>query len=78
MSAPLTPADQSRAERARAAVHEHMPEILPCIRDLVGEGLVGGWRAVVYCGPIDGGPRYHVASSTLFDDEILRFRERRP
>ena len=51
----MTPEQQiERAKRMRDAVMQHMPEIVPCIKDLVDNGLITGWRNIKLCGP---GPR---------------------
>lgn len=44
--APLSPAEEARIAETRAAILEHMPEMLPIIRDLHAEGLIDGWRSV--------------------------------
>jgi hypothetical protein len=41
----------ARAKQMRAAVLEQLPEARPLIADLVQEGLIDGWRNVVYVGP---------------------------
>ncbi len=37
------------AER-RAFIHEHMPEMLPEIKELHALGMIDGWRNVTYAG----------------------------
>lgn len=44
--APLSPAEEARIAETRAAILEHMPEMLPIIRNLHAEGLIDGWRSV--------------------------------
>lgn len=46
---PLTREEEAKAAAARDFVRTHMPELLPVIKDLVQEGLIPGWRAVVGC-----------------------------
>ncbi len=46
--------DIARAERMRDAVREQIPEAVPLIRDLLGAGLISGWRNVSYVGPPRG------------------------
>lgn len=43
---PLSSAEQARVAQNRRLVHEHMPEMLPIIKELVEEGLIDGWRNV--------------------------------
>lgn len=42
----LTAAAQERVATNRALVHEHMPEMLPVIKELHELGLIAGWRNV--------------------------------
>lgn len=32
--------------RRRALIHQHMPEMVPEIQALLGEGLISGWRNI--------------------------------
>lgn len=43
---PMTEAAQARASEMRAAVHEHVPEALPFIKELHEMGMIDGWRNV--------------------------------
>lgn len=43
---PISAAAQQRALENRAAVHEHMPEMLPVIKELHELGMIDGWRNV--------------------------------
>lgn len=52
--APLSPADEARIAETRAAVLEHMPEMLLFIRNLHAEGLIDGWRSVTRCTLLEG------------------------
>lgn len=45
----LAPADDARAAVNKQFIREHMPEIIPTIRDLHAEGLIDGWRAITHC-----------------------------
>ena len=49
----LTDSELAKAAESRSFVHEHMPEALPFIRDLVSAGLLDGWRSVVQCELVD-------------------------
>ncbi len=49
----LTETEKDRAENNRQFVLEHMPELLPTIRQLHAEGLIDGWRSVVSCTMFD-------------------------
>lgn len=51
---PLTEAEEARIDDNKQFVLEHMPELLPTIRDLHTEGLIDGWRCIVRCTPLDG------------------------
>lgn len=63
---PINDAERERAAAMRAAVHAQMPEVIPIIREFVAEGLIDGWRNVTYCGPVDGGPKYHTVPATVW------------
>lgn len=52
---PLSPAEETRVAESRAAILEHMPEMLPIIRNLHAEGLIDGWRSVARCALLEGG-----------------------
>lgn len=43
----LSAAEQEKVAENRAAVHEHLPEMLPFIKELHEAGLIDGWRSVV-------------------------------
>lgn len=48
-------AEPSMAEREsivtrRTFIHEHMPEMLPEIKELHALGMIDGWRNVTYAG----------------------------
>ncbi|OGT21498.1 MAG: hypothetical protein A2342_09495 [Gallionellales bacterium RIFOXYB12_FULL_54_9] len=43
----LSAAEQAKVAENRAAVHEHLPEMLPFIKKLHEAGLIDGWRSVV-------------------------------
>lgn len=45
----LTPADDARVATNKQFILEHMPELLPTIRNLHAEGLIDGWRAITHC-----------------------------
>jgi len=45
-SSPLTEAEEARIAENRDLILEHMPEMLPIIRNLHAEGLIDGWRSV--------------------------------
>lgn len=50
----LTAAQEAHAITMRRAVHQHCPELLPVIKDLVQHELIEGWRnvaSVLDCGP---------------------------
>lgn len=42
----LTKAEQDKIAANRAAVHEHMPELVPIIKELHEAGMIDGWRGV--------------------------------
>lgn len=46
---PLSDAETDRVAENRAFVHEHLPELVPFIKDLHAEGLIDGWRAIGNC-----------------------------
>lgn len=48
----LTPTDDARAAANKQFIREHMPEIIPTIRDLHAEGLIDGWRSIKTCNRI--------------------------
>lgn len=43
----LSVAEQAKVAENRAAVHEHLPEMLPFIKELHEAGMIDGWRSVV-------------------------------
>ena len=43
---PPTAAEQERAAANRALVREHLPEVLPFIKELHELGMIDGWRNV--------------------------------
>ena len=45
----ITQADEQRTAANKQFILEHMPELLPMIRNLHAEGLIDGWRAVKNC-----------------------------
>lgn len=53
---PLTDEARDRAAWTREQVIEHMPELLPVIREFVAEGLISGWRDVTYRAPGEPDP----------------------
>jgi hypothetical protein len=42
----LNPAEQARVAANKALVCEHMPEMVPIIRELHEAGMIDGWRSV--------------------------------
>lgn len=46
---PLSDAEQARTAEARAFVLEHMPDLIPWIREFVAIGYMDGWRDVENC-----------------------------
>jgi hypothetical protein len=54
-SAPLTEAEEARIAENRDLILEHMPEMLPIIRNLHAEGLIDGWRSFARFALLDGG-----------------------
>jgi hypothetical protein len=46
-SAPLTEAEEARIAENRDLILEHMPEMLPIIRNHHAEGNIDGWRSVI-------------------------------
>lgn len=46
---PITPEQEAEIEANKDFILEHMPEMLPIIRDLHAEGLISGWRNVKTC-----------------------------
>ena len=49
----LSPAEIERVAENRAFVMQHMPELVDFIKELHGEGLIDGWRAVTHCTLIE-------------------------
>lgn len=47
--AELNAAQEARIDENKQFIRQHMPEIIPTIRDLHAEGLIDGWRAVKNC-----------------------------
>ncbi|MBI2307550.1 MAG: hypothetical protein HYU78_09620 [Rhodocyclales bacterium] len=45
----LSDQEAQRVAENRAFVLEHLPELVPFIKDLHAEGLIDGWRAVRNC-----------------------------
>lgn len=43
----LTTAEEERVAAANEFILEHIPDMLPMIRDLHAEGLIDGWRNIV-------------------------------
>lgn len=43
---PLSKAEQEKVAANRAAVYEHMPDMLPFFKDLHEAGMIDGWRGV--------------------------------
>lgn len=62
--AQLTAPELEHAGQMRIAVHQHMPEILPAISELVAMGMIDGWRNVVEV-EVYKDPRYE--SDQCFD-----------
>ena len=46
----LNPAQMEKVARNKAAVCEHMPELVPFIRELHEAGMIDGWRGVIEVG----------------------------
>lgn len=46
---PLSEADQQRVADNRAFVLEHIPDLVPIIKDLHAIGYIDGWRNVINC-----------------------------
>ena len=42
----LNPAELAQVARNKASVYEHLPELLPFIKDLHDAGMIDGWRRV--------------------------------
>lgn len=53
-AAALSESAEAQVAKNKAFVVEHMPDMIPFLRDLVAEGTVDGWRAVVRCTLLDG------------------------
>lgn len=45
--------ESERVQANKDFVCEHMPELIPFIRDLHAEGMIDGWRAVKRCRLLD-------------------------
>lgn len=43
----LSGAEKQQVAENRAAVHEHLPEMLPFIKELHEAGMIAGWRSIV-------------------------------
>ena len=52
---PITPQQEAVIEANKEFILEHMPEMLPIIRDLHAEGLIDGWRNVTRCKLLESG-----------------------
>lgn len=52
-TAVLSEAEKARIGDNKAFIVEHMPEMLPMIRELHAEGLIDGWRSVKSCRVIE-------------------------
>lgn len=50
---PITQAEEQRTAANKQFILEHMPDLLPTIRDLHAEGLIDGWRSLVRCTLLD-------------------------
>lgn len=46
---PITPEEEAAIEANKYFILEHMPEMLPIIRNQHAEGLIDGWRSVKTC-----------------------------
>jgi hypothetical protein len=46
---PITPDQEAAIEANKEFILEHMPEMLPIIRNMHAEGLISGWRNVKSC-----------------------------
>ena len=73
----MNPADMSdrqvdEARRMRAKVCEENPEAIPFIQSLVREGLIRGWRDVVWAGSLREGDDRH---ARLFQPRTLTYRQ---
>jgi hypothetical protein len=42
----LKPAEQEKVAQRKAAVYEHMPELVPIVKELHEAGMIDGWRSV--------------------------------
>ena len=42
----LNPAEQARVASSKALIYEHLPELVPLIKELHEAGLIDGWRSV--------------------------------
>lgn len=51
---PISPAEAERIAANKDFILEHMPEMLPIIRELHAEGMIDGWRSVVRSTLLDG------------------------
>jgi hypothetical protein len=52
----LSPKQQQTVERRKAAVYQHMPELVPIIRELHQAGMIDGWRGVGEVVLFNGNP----------------------
>ena len=62
--------EETRAIRAK--VHTLMPEAIPFIQALVRDGLLRGWRDVVWAGTAEEGEARHQA---IFVPRTLTYRQ---
>lgn len=46
MSHPLTDGDRERIAQNKQLVEQHLPELVPFIKELYAKGAVEGWRCV--------------------------------
>lgn len=53
----LSPEETAVVARNRAAVHTHMPELVPIIKELQECGMIDGWRSVGEVVLFNGGGR---------------------
>lgn len=72
-ASPKLAADEfARVAAIRQTVHELMPEAVPFIQDLVREGLLQGWRNVVWAGTAEAGEERH---QRLFAPRTLTYQQ---
>lgn len=50
---PITREEEERIAANKQLILEHMPDLLPKIRELHAEGAIDGWRSLVRCTLLD-------------------------